>query len=95
MPAVALDNLIADVPVDASIEQALTPVVNPIVQYIVSTPALATPLAKLLGVDSKLVSPLFLNPITPTYPLYWQMFVPSRRCHMWWAAVQCLGMKAA
>ena len=55
MPAVALDNLIADVPVDASIEQALSPVVNPIVQYIVSTPALATPLAKLLGVDSQLV----------------------------------------
>ena len=57
MPAVALDNLISDVPVDASIEQALSPVVNPVVQYIVSTPALATPLAKLLGVDSKLVGP--------------------------------------
>ena len=57
MPAVALDNLIADVPVDASIEQALSPVVNPIVQYIVSTPALAIPVAKLLGVDSKLVGP--------------------------------------
>ena len=58
MLAVALDNLIADVPVDASIEQALSPVVDPIVQYIVSTPALATPLAKLLGVDSQLVGKL-------------------------------------
>ena len=69
MPAVALDNLIADVPVDASIEQALSPVVNPIVQYIVSTPALATPLAKLLGVDSKLVGPILPSETTPTYPM--------------------------
>ena len=58
MLADARDNLIADVPVDASIEQALSPVVDPIVQYIVSTPALATPLAKLLGVDSQLVGKL-------------------------------------
>lgn len=53
---VALDNLIADVPMDADLQQALSPILNPIVQYIVSTPALATPLAHLLGVDSQLVS---------------------------------------
>ena len=56
MHAVSLDTLIADVPVDATLEKALSPVINPIVQYIISTPALATPLARLLGVNSQLVS---------------------------------------
>lgn len=62
--AVALDTLIADVPVGGSLEKALSPVIDPIMQYIISTPALATPLATLLGVDSQLVScltPLFLH----------------------------------
>ena len=54
--AVALDTLIADIPVDANLEKALSPIINPVVQYIVSTPALATPLASLLGVNSQLVS---------------------------------------
>ncbi len=64
MLAVALDTLIADVPVGGSLEKALSPVIDPIMQYIISTPALATPLATLLGVDSQLVScltPLFLH----------------------------------
>lgn len=51
----ALDNLIASVPLDANLEKALSPILDPVVQYIVSTPALATPLAKLLGVNSQLV----------------------------------------
>ena len=55
MHAVALDTLIANVPVDANLEKALSPVIDPIVQYVISTPALATPLAGLLGVDSQLV----------------------------------------
>lgn len=54
--AVALDTLIADIPVDANLEKALSPIIDPVVQYIVSTPALATPLAGLLGVNSQLVS---------------------------------------
>ena len=93
MPAVALDNLIADVPVDASIEQALSPVVNPIVQYVVSTPALATPLATLLGVNSQLVSVLF--PRAQPCPMCPQKPALSRRCRLWWVPVQCTGNKHA
>ena len=63
--AVALYSLIADVPVDANLEKALSPVVDPIVQYIVSTPVLATPLARLLGVNSQLVSCCRVAPHAP------------------------------
>ena len=65
MLAVALDTLIADVPVGGSLEKALSPVIDPIMQYIISTPALATPLATLLGVDSQLVSCLTPSLFTP------------------------------
>ena len=79
--AVALDNLIANVPLDANFEKALSPILDPVVQYIVSTPALATPLAKLLGVNSQLVracKPLLVehchaqhdDPACPGYVLY-------------------------